>query len=89
MSKIRDRVIKELEDRCRSMITASHYNQLDETQFRNYIEGILSIPELAIVDRKAQPPIRFIHPDDSSVLSYEKCKEDMLKVGYIKEVKDE
>ena len=32
-----------LKDICRSMITASHYNNLDDAEFDNYIEGILAL----------------------------------------------
>ncbi len=43
---------------------------------------IISIKEIAIVDRKARLPIRFLHPDDKPNTSYELAQEDMLKAGF-------
>jgi len=53
----------------------------------HFIDQTLSIPELAIVDRGAKPPIRFIHPDASGVLSYDQAQQDMLKAEWVKEIK--
>ena len=73
--------------KCEFWDRGGHYCFLIDSRRCKLLDQILSIPNLAVVDRDAQPPIRFIHPDDSGVLSYEKCKQDMTKAGWVKEIK--
>ena len=90
MNEIRDKIGLLLDNASMECTGGGDYSMCrpileNETELANQI---LSIPELAIVDREAQPPIRFIHPDASGVLSYDQAQKDMLKAGWVREVKD-
>jgi len=57
-------------------------------------DKILSISELAIVDRKAKLPYKpydvgGVIRNEGFYIAYDKAQQDMLKAGWVKEVKDE
>lgn len=76
MSKIRDRVKRKLE----AIVTYEEISTIEKVQ------SILSISELAIVDREAKLPELlttmggYISPSDT--------QQNMLNAGYVKEVKE-
>ena len=92
MSKIRDRVKKKLSWVYTEIGTPSGnritYLSPDE------IEQILSIPEIAVVDRDAElprNPYRCCTEDEilrESHYSYKEAQNKMLKAGYVKEIKE-
>jgi len=98
MSKGRDKVKEEIDNRLRGFIIS--YNQAEDSyqqlliveKYRNYI---LSIPELAVVDRNAElpdNPFTYPHPMvrvSEQRAAYMRAQQDMLKAGWVKEVKDE
>lgn len=47
---------------------------------------ILSISKIAIVDRNALLPIRFLHPDDKPNVSYGLAQKDMVENGWVREI---
>lgn len=64
-----------------AVISSGHFDEYET------VLALLAIKSLAVVDREFPPPTRIFHPDDKPNVAYRKCREDMLKVSYIKEVK--
>lgn len=99
MSEIRDKVREELKGHCRSMLTASAYNQLDDVEFDGRIKEMLKIEGLAIVDREAELPVpEYMFLDGHSTTRHitqnafatsvsKDTQQKMLKAGYVKEAK--
>ena len=63
-----------------------HSGYLHEANIEEMVNQILTIPELAVVDREAElPPIRVNHPLEET--GYRWAQEDILKEGWVKEIK--
>jgi len=92
MSEIRDKVEQQLNDIFRDYMSGETWD--------NCAKKILSIPELAVVDRKAELPKRMTRetiPGDMARsmelnkninFGYEQAQQDMRKAGWIREIKD-
>jgi len=90
--------MSEIRDRVKTQITAI----VTGTARLKCAEQVLSIPELAIVDRKAELPdnphseshysfgggSKFRHGNNPLHLAYKHAQQDMLKAGFVKEIKD-
>lgn len=53
-----ERVKNHLKEHCRSMITASHYNQLPDDEFEHRIQAMLDDPSVAILADNQELPER-------------------------------
>jgi len=98
-SELRDKVKSELfeimshyaEDFC---FKVNGVQSFQATDVNDYIRQILSIPELAIVDRKAKMPSPYILTDslgnlnDDFGLGTLRQKQILSQAGWVKEVKD-
>ncbi len=92
MSEIRDKVKRQLDDIFRDYMSGETWD--------NCAKKILSIPELAIVDREAELPKRMTReaiPGDMARsmelnkninFGYEQAQQDMRKAGWIREIKE-
>jgi len=85
MSEIRDRVRTQFRDILRQHLEA--YQQMGLGASERAIYQILSIPELAIVDREAELPDYRMEPYEVH-RTIQKAQKDMLKAGWVKEVKE-
>jgi len=106
MSEIRDKVTEEIQGILLRYMSAIHAELIHSHDDVFLTEKILSIPELAIVDREAELPKELIHLFELVVLVNHACifyyitpeeaglhlaeiAKDMLKAGWVKEVKDD
>lgn len=100
MSEIRDKAIIALQDLlggCLDTEGTDECQHLTDQQVRHLIKAILSIPELAIVDRGTELPENphrktlELQPylNNISHKAYKVSQQDILKAGWVKEVKDE
>jgi len=98
MSEIRDRVIEQLYAKLKAFETMLSNSEIaefldKEAMMQSGIEQILSIPELAVVDREAELPknpyLSRGMMKSYQYSGYEKAQQDMLKAGWVKEIKNE
>jgi len=91
MSGIRDRVKKQLSWVHTEIGTPSGNQKAYLSP--DQIDQILSIPELAIVDRKAELPENPYNPNKrgftAQLSAYSDGQQDMLKAGWVREVKND
>ena len=83
MSEIRDRAIHQLVN------ILVNYEADRDYSLSQSVDKILSIPELAVVDRKAELPAFPLATLKANQSCYEAMSEWMLKAGWVKEVKDD
>jgi len=88
MPEIRDRVRAEMQGILLQYMSAIHAELIHSHDDVFLTNKILPIPELAIVDRDANLPVRFLHPDNKPNTSYRQAQQDMLDADWVKEAKD-
>ena len=98
MSEIRDKVREKIVELVKRAIMDYNQDPNPECAFDYYVpsvaDQILSTPELAIVDRDAelQKPPYFSRggcDDTAHSVGYHVCQQDMLKAGYVLEIKND
>ena len=91
MSEIRDKVKQEIKLRIRQR------SATDDWMLEGIVNSILSIPEIAVVDREAElpenpfPKPRLNNPSSANLAryySYQRAQQDMLENSWVKEIKD-
>lgn len=93
MSEIRDKIKEHFRESKHIIIAHSRNESMSLTEKRENIEleedhfaaQILSIPELAIVDRKVGLPEPHMHPPEGVLIRF---ISDLRKAGWVKEVKE-
>lgn len=107
MSEIRNKIKEYFKESKRTIIAHSRDESMSLTEKRenieleedHFIDQILSIPELAVVDREAElPKIIEQKPKLGTIAEtlylkqevklQKKAQQDMLKAGWVKEIKD-
>ena len=88
MSEIRDRAEEKITGEIVACASTYTFGTLLEFA-KQYASKILAIPEIAVVDRDAELPE---NPHNSCCateawLIYDTAQQDMLKAGYVKEIK--
>lgn len=91
MSEIRDEATNKIGVICQDMLSRNEENGfLSIKELGNYIEKILSIPEIAVVDREnfGLPDNVRWHRVEREFEAYCAGRNDMLGDGWVKEVKE-